>query len=127
MPGAAVACEIVWVAGSGPLAGGPSACWDLGFIRPLFWLVVVAVVGHHSFMAAGCVDDMTFAWVSKSFSLCLASFSRLGERERGFCPAKGVCTLCTPVHAGWITLQLGSFSGSFSVDTTSCVRTQPAT
>jgi hypothetical protein len=51
--------------------------------------------------------------VSRVFSLYLASFCRLGERGRGFCPAKEVCTLCPRVHVGSFTLAVWSFLDCF--------------
>jgi hypothetical protein len=62
------------------------------------------LVGHHSFMATGCVDDMTWAaWSPESFR-CISLLSLVwGRGNVALCPAKGLCTLCTPVHAGSFT------------------------
>lgn len=56
---AAVACEVTWVAGSGALASGTSACWDMGSIvllTGLFWWAWLAL---YLFMLSDPVDDMT--------------------------------------------------------------------
>jgi hypothetical protein len=55
---AAVACEVGGVAGLGSSLVGPPPAGFLG-CRSSLWLVLMAGVGHHSFMAANCVDDMT--------------------------------------------------------------------
>jgi hypothetical protein len=41
------------------LAGGPSACWNLGLCAVLSCCFRWPVVGRHSFMAKSCGDDMT--------------------------------------------------------------------
>jgi hypothetical protein len=40
-----------------------------GAMYPPFWFVLMGVVGHHSFIAAGCVDDMTSARFLEDSSL----------------------------------------------------------
>jgi hypothetical protein len=40
------------------LAGGPSAGWVLGYPSS-FLVILMALVGHHSFMGPGPPDDMT--------------------------------------------------------------------
>ena len=68
-----------------------------GAIRPLFWLVVLAVVGHHLFMAARCVDDMTKAYLSSWISGVLGLAADKAECAQSlFVQPKGVLTLSTP-------------------------------
>lgn len=66
-------------------------------IRPrLCGLSLVAVVGHHSFMAKGCVDDMTKVGLSSwLFHVLLLPADQLSARN-AFVRPKGVLTLSTP-------------------------------
>jgi hypothetical protein len=51
------------------LAGGPSACWNLGLWVVLSCCFRWPVVGRHSFMAKSCGDDMTQAEFSSRIFL----------------------------------------------------------
>ena len=76
------------VAGSSPwLVGLPLAV--SGLIRPLFWLVLVTLVGHHSFMASGSVDDMTWGEVSSLFAIVQLLPAVQARWLPCTCPAKG--------------------------------------
>jgi hypothetical protein len=93
MPGAAAACEVMGVAGSGSWLVGPPPAGIWGMCRPI-WLFRWPVVGPHSFMAKCCGDDMT-----KPNSLRRSSadscFLRPGRvRSSRICPAKGGCAHC---------------------------------
>lgn len=82
------------VAGSSPgLVGLPPA--GMSGIRPLLFPVVVALVGHHTFMARRCVDGMTNGEFCPRFSIVeLLPASRRGGYA-GFVWPKLVWTLPT--------------------------------
>ena len=81
MPGTAVTYEVVRVAGSRPLAGGALRLLGSGVAGLSFRGLLVAVVGHHSFIANGCVDGMTFARFLEDFSIPRAAFGGEAARE----------------------------------------------
>jgi hypothetical protein len=70
------------------LAGGPSAGWVLGYPSS-FLVILMALVGHHSFMGPGPPDDMTEGQFLMS---CLGISCFLGAKQGGcqrVYPAKG--------------------------------------
>jgi hypothetical protein len=85
---APVACEVVWVAGSGALAGEPSACRDVGSSGCPSWPVLVAVVGLVPIHAVWlwCWHDLTkLSW--RFFASFRSFLGAWGEGWAAFCPA----------------------------------------
>jgi hypothetical protein len=94
MAGAAVACEVMWVAGSGSWLVGPPLAGIWAMWCPI-WLYRRTVVGPHSFVAKSCGDDMTkpnSLRRSSSYSCFLRIRQRAlivslsGQRGCGHCP-----------------------------------------
>ena len=84
VPGAAVACSVVWVAGSGPWLVGPppAGMWGHpGLLSGWFWWAWLVL---YLFMSRGCGDDMTcrdFLEIFSPDSLFTGGVGRAGRLD----------------------------------------------
>ena len=89
---AAVAYEVICVAGFRALASGLSACWDVGSFASPFWLFCWPWLVCHLFMSQGCGDDMIWVEFLQDFFFgsCPSLRGRArhwsGQRESVHCP-----------------------------------------